>query len=168
MQPKPDEYAAFYAGYVNLVPEEDVLSVLQTQLHTVSEFWRTIPESAATVVHQPYTWNVRQVLDHLTDGERIFGYRLLRIARGDATALPGFDEHFYADASEESAAPLADIADMFAALRQANILLLKNLPEVAWTRMGTMSDTVISVRALAFILAGHVRHHDAILRKRLS
>ena len=120
------------------------------------------------MVHQPYTWNVRQVLDHLTYGERIFGYRLLRIARGDATALPGFDEHFYADASEESAAPLADIADMFAALRQANILLLKNLPEVAWTRMGTMSDTVISVRALAFILAGHVRHHDAILRKRLS
>ena len=68
MQPKPDEYAAFYAGYVNLVPEEDVMSVLQTQLQTVSEFWRTIPESAATVVHQPYTWNVRQVFDHLTDG----------------------------------------------------------------------------------------------------
>ena len=168
MQPKPDEYAAFYAGYENLVPEENVISVLQMQWQNATEFWRTIPESAATLVHQPYTWNIRQVLDHLTDGERIFGYRLLRIARGDATALPGFDEHFYASASEESAAPLTDIADMFAALRQANILLLKNLPEAAWSRVGTMSGTVVSVRALAFILAGHVRHHDAILRKRLA
>ena len=101
------------------------------------------------------------------DGERIFGYRLLRIARADLTPLPGFDEHFFAEASEEHPAPLADIIASFDALRRANILLIRNLPEAAWNRVGTMSGSSVTVRALAYILAGHIRHHDAILRHRL-
>lgn len=167
MRPTTDEYASFYAGYVEQVPENDIVQVLESQLAEVVPFWNSIPESEAAIIHQPYSWKIRQVLDHLTDGERIFGYRLLRIARGDQTPLPGFDEHFYAKASEESAAPLSDIVAAFEALRRANILLLKNLAKEAWCRMGVMSDTTISARALAYILAGHVRHHDAILRKRL-
>ncbi|MCA9033761.1 MAG: DinB family protein [Planctomycetaceae bacterium] len=167
MRPTADEYALFYAGYVEQVPENDIVRVLESQLAEVVQLWKSIPESEAAVIHKPYSWKIRQVLDHLTDGERIFGYRLLRIARGDQTPLPGFDEHFYANASEESAARLSDIVGAFEALRRANVLLLKNLPDDAWRRMGTMSETPVSVRALAYILAGHVRHHDAILRKRL-
>lgn len=168
MRPESTEYASFYAGYVNLVPEADILSVLQMQLDDVSQFWRTIPESSASVIHPPYSWKIRQVLDHLVDGERIFGYRLLRIARGDATPLPGFDEHFYAAASEEQPSPLSDIVESFECLRRANILLIRNLPDAAWDRAGTASGSLITPRALAWILAGHVRHHDVILRKRLD
>ena len=168
MRPEATEYASFYAGYVNLVPETDILAVLQTQLSDVSVFWRSIPESAATLIHPPYSWRIRQVLDHLVDGERIFGYRLLRIARGDMTPLPGFDEHFYAEASEECPSPLSDIVGSFEALRQANVLLIRNLADAAWDRAGTASGSRITARALAWILAGHVRHHDVILQKRLE
>ena len=168
MRPEPTEYASFYAGYVDKVPELEILPVLEAQLQDVVAFWRKIPEGLANVVHAPYTWKVRQVLDHLVDGERIFGYRLLRIARGDTTPLEGFDEDAYALASEEYPAPLCDIVESFETLRRANILLIKNLSEAAWSRLGTSNGTPITVRALAYIMAGHIRHHDAILRKRLA
>ena len=167
MRPAQNEYSDFFAGYINLVPENDVLPVLEQQLVEIPVVWRGITESEATAIHLPYTWKIRQVLDHLVDGERIFGYRLLRIARGDTTPLPGFDEHFFAEASEERPAPLADIIESFESLRRTNILLIRNLPAAAWSRMGIMSGSPTSVRALAFILAGHIRHHDAILRCRL-
>jgi hypothetical protein len=167
MRPAQDEYSDFFAGYISLVPENDVLHVLEQQLVEIPVFWRGISETEATAIHSPYTWKIRQVLDHLVDGERFFGYRLLRIARGDKTPLPGFDEHFFAEASEERPAPLADIIESFESLRRANILLIRNLPDAAWSRIGIMSGSPASARALAFILAGHIRHHDAILRQRL-
>jgi len=167
MRPSQDEYSDFFAGYISLVPENDVLNVLEQQLVEIPAYWHEISESEATAVHSPYTWKIRQVLDHLVDGERIFGYRLLRIARGDTTPLPGFDEDFFAEASEERPAPLADIIESFESLRRANILLIRNLPAAGWSRMGIMSGSPTSARALAFILAGHIRHHDAILRHRL-
>ena len=168
MRPLPDEYAEWYAGYIAKVPEGNILDVLQQQLGEVREFWSKIPESVAAVVHEPYLWNVRQVLCHLTEGERVFGYRILRISRADATPLPGWDENHYAIMSEESPAPLSDCCLEFVGLRQANLCMLRNLSEKAWLRKGTANDHQISVRALAYILAGHIRHHDAILRKRLG
>jgi hypothetical protein len=168
MRPEPTEYARFYSGYVSLVTETDIRKVLIEQSEEVGAFWSSIPEELASVVHEPYRWKVRQVLEHLVDGERIFGYRLLRILRGDATPLPGFDEHFYADASEEFPRKLEMITESFISLRRANILQIENLPEIALKRIGTASGSLISVGALAFILAGHVRHHDAVLRKRLA
>lgn len=102
------------------------------------------------------------------DGERIFGYRLLRIARGDLTPLPEFDEHFFAEASEEHPAPLTDITASFDALRRANILLIRNLPEAAWNRVGTMSGSSVTLSDIASILASHSHSHDAVFRQRLS
>lgn len=168
MRPEPSEYAPFYSGYVSLVQETDILKVLVDQSLEVGAFWRSIPEELATVVHEPYRWKVRQVMEHLVDGERIFGYRLLRILRGDKTPLPGFDQHQYADACEEFPRKIATIAESFVALRLANVLQLENLPETALARTGTASGSLVSVRALAFILAGHVRHHQAVLCKRLA
>lgn len=167
-RPEPSEYDSFYAGYIAKVPDGDVIQILDQQLHDVVQFWRSIPPSAASVIHPPYRWNVRQVLDHLVDGERVFGYRLFRISRGDETPLPGYDEHFYAQASEEQPAPLADIVESFEMLRRANLNLIRNLPESAWNRAGTSNNSRITARALIFILAGHVYHHDAILRQRLE
>lgn len=168
MRPDSTEFAPFYAGYVSLVSESNIEDALREQVAAIEAFWRSIPEDVASVVHEPYRWKVRQVLEHLVDGERIFGYRLLRILRGDTTPLPGFDEHFYADASEEYPRTLKAITDSMVALRQANILQLENLPESAMKRTGIASGSPVSVRALAYILVGHVRHHDAVLRKRLG
>lgn len=167
-RPDASEYGEFYAGYVAKVPAGDVIQILDHQLRDVLEFWRSIPESSASLVHPPYTWNVRQVLDHLVDGERVFGYRLFRISRGDETPLAGYDENSYAQASEEHPAPLASIVESFEMLRRANMNLIRNLPEAAWNRTGTTNNCRITTRALIFILAGHVFHHDVILRKRLA
>ncbi len=162
------DYSPQAAGYVALVPEEDVLQVLQDQLDNTVAWWRTFPQSAAHTVHPPYSWELRQVLHHIADAERIFGYRLLRFSRGDQTPLQGFDENPYADTTLELNCSLADIVTEFACLRQANLIVLRSLPHSAWERWGTASDARVTVRGLAYILAGHVRHHDAALKKRMS
>jgi hypothetical protein len=166
MRPSPNDYSPQAAGYVALVPEDDILRVLQDQLDTTVAWWRTFPESAAHTVHPPYTWELRQAMHHLADAERIFGYRLLRIARGDQTPLPGFEENSYADTTLELDCSLADIVAEFACLRQANLIVLRSLPPAAWERWGTASDARVTVRGLAYIMAGHVRHHDLAIRKR--
>jgi len=168
MRPSPNDYSLQAAGYVGLVPEEDILPVLQDQLDKTVAWWRTFPESAARTVHPPYTWELRQALHHIADAERIFGYRLLRIARGDQTPIQGFDENPYADTTLELICSLADIVTEFACLRQANLIGLRSLPPAAWDRWGTASNVRVTVRGLAYILAGHVRHHDAALRKRMT
>lgn len=167
MRPASADYPQPFAGYVSLVPEEEIVPVLQDQLDTTVSWWRTFPEPAARTVHPPYTWELRQVLHHIADAERIFGYRMLRIARGDQTPLEGFDENSYADTTLELDCSLADVITEFANLRQANLIALKSLPQPAWNRRGTSSGARITVRGLAYILVGHVRHHERALRKRM-
>lgn len=167
MRPQPIDYSPQAAGYIALVPEAEILPVLQDQLDTTAAWWRTFPEAAARTVHPPYTWELRQAMHHIADAERIFGYRLLRIARGDQTPLQGFAENPYADATLELNCSLSDIITEFICLRQANLIALRGLPPAAWDRSGTASDARVTVRGLAYILAGHVRHHDAALRKRM-
>lgn len=167
MRPSPTDYSPQAAGYVALVPEADILPVLQEQLDKDVAWWRTFPESASHTVHPPYTWELRQAMHHIADAERIFGYRLLRIARGDQTPLPGFEENPFAVTTLELKCSLSDIVTEFACLRQANLVALRSLPANAWDRWGTASGARVTVRGLAYILAGHVRHHDAALRKRM-
>ncbi len=168
MRPAPNDYSPQAAGYVALVPEEEILPVLQEQLDASVAWWRKFPESAAHTVHPPYTWELRQALHHIADAERIFGYRMLRIARGDQTPLHGFSEDPYADMTLELTCSLADIITEFACLRQSNLIVLRSLPAAAWERWGTASDARVTVRGLAYILAGHVRHHEAALRIRMQ
>src|SRR5687768_3417258 len=99
-RPDPSEHAPFYGSYVELVPEEDVLGAMESQLGEVLSLLCKVPEAEAIVLHPPYTWTIKQVLGHLIDGERIFAYRALRFARGDATELPGFEENDYAREGE--------------------------------------------------------------------
>lgn len=167
-RPDSTEFHPYYAGYVAAVPDGEIIGILIQQLHDCLTFWRQIPESQAATIHAPYQWKVRQVLDHLVDGERVFGYRLFRIARGDQTPLPGYDEHLFAAASEERPSPLTDIIDSFEGLRRANLNLVRNLPDSAWNRAGTTNNSHITARALVYILAGHIFHHDVILRQRLG
>ncbi len=167
-RPTASEYAAFYANYVALVTEHDVLDVLESQADEVDGLLRSIPESQATVLHAPYTWTIKQVVGHLIDGERVFAYRALRLARSDSTQLPGFDENHFATAGEFDRLTLTQLADEFAAVRRSTLLLLRHIPETAWTRGGVASGSHVTVRALAFIMAGHVRHHLKIVRRRVG
>ncbi len=166
-RPSSSEYAAGNAEYVALVPEDDIVKTLEEQLAEVLALLRPVPEEQGNVRHPPYTWSVKEVVGHLTDSERIFGCRALRFARGDTTPLPGFDENDYARTADSDRCRLADLVAEFEAVRRSHLWLLRHLPEAAWTRSGEANGNVVSVRALAYIMAGHVRHHVAILRRRL-
>lgn len=168
MLTKPDasEYATFYGGYISKVPEGDVLGLLAEQEGRL----RRLPSSCTPdqEVHRyaPEKWSVREVVGHLLDGERIFGYRAFRIGRGDQTPLPGFDEGLYVANSDYHSRPLASLADELAAIRATNLTLFRHLPDEAWPRIGTANGQPVSVRALAFIMAGHTNHHFGILVER--
>jgi hypothetical protein len=168
--PRPDstEHAPYYAKYLALVPEEDILTALRKELERTLALLRGVSEEVALVRHPPYTWSIKEVVGHLTDSERVFGYRALRIARGDATPLPGFDENAYARIAEFDRYPLSDLAAEFAAVRRSHFWLFGNLSEAAWARRGVANHNEVSVRALAYILVGHERHHMGIVRKRLA
>jgi hypothetical protein len=167
-RPDSADYAPDHGKYVSLVPEDDVLAALKSQLAETLALLRGAPESEANRRHPPYTWSIKEVVGHLTDCERVFGYRALRFARGDATPLPGFDENAYARAAESDRRTLADLAAEFEAVRRSHLALFGSLSEAAWDRKGIANDSEVTVRAIAYILVGHERHHTAILRRRLS
>lgn len=167
-RPKQGEYAEYYAKYVNMVSEGDIVEILRLQGKELADFLRAVNEPQGNIVHPPYAWTIKQVVNHIIDGERIFAYRLLRIARGDKTPLPGFDENEYAKTAKVENVKLSDLAHEFDTVRAATLSLLRNLPSHAWTNTGTANDKSVSVRALAWIMAGHLQHHLAIMRKRLD
>jgi hypothetical protein len=129
---------------------------------------RGVTEVQANTRHAPYTWSIKEVVGHLTDAERIFGYRALRIARHDPTLLSGFDENDYVRNATFDACPLSELATEFELVRRSHLCFFRHLKSEAWLRSGVANGNTVSVRALAYIIAGHERHHVAILRKRLS
>ena len=165
-RPGETEFAPFYAGYVSLVPEGEVLGVLESQPGEVARLAASVPLVRETHRYAPGKWSLREVFGHITDGERVFGYRSFCISRGETASLPGFDENEYIKTSGFDQRPLADLARDFAAIREANLTVLRRLPEKDWDRTGTAFAKLVSVRALAYIMAGHVRHHLGILRDR--
>jgi hypothetical protein len=167
-RPDPSEFAPFYGTYVSLVPEDDILPAMRSDLAEAVSFLSGVAESEACLRHPPYTWSVKEVVGHLTDSERVFGYRALRFARGDSTPLPGFDENAYARAAEFDRQPLTDLVTEFEALRRSHLSFFGQLSDSAWTRSGTANGADVTVRALAYIIVGHERHHVAVLRHRLS
>jgi uncharacterized damage-inducible protein DinB len=164
--PAPDEFASFYAGYVALAEGRDLPAELQTQLDEVLEALRPLPEEKGRFRYAEGKWSIQEVVGHLCDAERVFAYRLLRIGRGDATPLPGYDEDEFVAAANFDARTLKDLMMEFAALRRATVLLAEGLPSAAWANRGLANDQVVSARALAHILFGHTAHHLGVLRER--
>jgi hypothetical protein len=165
--PAADEYAAFYAGYISLVPRgEDIVAILARQREETLGRFASVTEGRGAHRYAPGKWSVKEVVVHLSDAERIMAYRALRVARGDATPLPGFDENAYAPLSGADAQPLAALVTEWGQVRQATVSLFRHLPAEAWTRRGTANGAPISVRALAWIIAGHERHHLGTLAER--
>jgi MOSC domain-containing protein YiiM len=168
-RPGPDEYGEFYARYVARVPEgTDLVALLAAQRDATSALLAAIPEARSHYRYAPGKWSIKEVIGHLSDVERIMAYRALRIARGDATPLPGFDEDAYVPYARSDDRTVGELIEEWVAARQASIALLRNLPADAWTRRGTASNKPVSVRALAFIIAGHEQHHLETLRVRYA
>jgi len=165
-RPLEGEYDTFYAGYLALVTEADLLSVLAAQPEELQSLVKRIPPDRETHRYGDGKWSIREVLGHVTDVERVFGYRALCISRLDETALPGFDENAYVASSSYAEAPLRGFPAEFASLRAGNLAMLRRLETARWQQVGDANGSAVSVRALAFIMAGHFRHHVGILRDR--
>lgn len=168
MIPRPDasEFLPYYGKYIDRVPDGDLLQTLRTQLDDTLSLVRGLDESRGGHRYAPGKWTIREVLAHVIDAERIFAYRALRIARGDATPLPSFDENAYAENAGAESRTLADLAEELEHVRLGNLVLFRTLDDAAWTRTGTASGGTVSVRALAWIIAGHELHHVNLLRER--
>lgn len=162
--PSATEYAARYGKYVSLVPPGDILDTLKQQLGDTLALLRSIPETQGGARYAPGKWSIKELVGHITDTERIFGYRALRFARNDQTALPGFEQNDYVNSAAFDECSLTDLAAEFGFIRQSNISLFRQLKPEAWERTGIASESLVSVRALAYIIAGHEIHHTNILR----
>jgi DinB superfamily len=167
-RPAAAEYAADVARYIELVPEGDIVDVLQKQLSEISSLLGALTEQQANAVHPPYAWTIKQVIGHMIDAERVFGYRALRFARNDPQPLPGFDEGPYMENANFGVYRIGELTAEFENLRRSHISFFRHLEDKAWGCSGVANNTPVSVRALAYIIAGHAQHHLLILRKRLS
>lgn len=166
LRPSPSEYAPFYHGYVQSVPEGDVIHYLSEQLSEVEALFGQLPNDRASVRYAPDKWSVKEVLGHLSDVERVMSYRLLRIARGDATPLAGFDQNELVSGADFDRQPLRDLLGDFHAVRASTLTLVRGLDESAWSRTGVVSSVPITARSFAYIMAGHIVHHLRVLRER--
>ncbi len=165
-RPEPNEAAPYYSRYIDLVTSDDIVSVLESQLQETITFCATISEEQSLKRYQPGKWSMRQLLNHVNDGERIFLFRALWFARGFATPLPGYDQDEGVAAAGADEISWGQLVEEFRSIRLSSLALFKSLPDEAWQRSGVANDSPATVRALAYILAGHVSHHLAILKDR--
>jgi hypothetical protein len=167
-RPQPDEYAPYYERYISLVKDNDndILATLDEQRRQTMLLLCGRDEDDGDYRYAPDKWSAKEVLGHVCDTERVFAYRALRISRADATPLEGFEQDDYVRNGPFARCPLSDLVEDFIAVRRATLSLLRNLDEPAWKRRGIANKNAVSVRALAYIIAGHELHHRAILQEK--
>ena len=166
--PDPSEYAPAHAAYVALVEENDILSAMEQQSSATQKLLAALDETRAGFRYRDDKWSIKEVIGHVADAERIIGYRALAVARGETQPLPGFDENEYVRNANFDEWRVGDLAEQYALVRRANIVLFKNLQAEAWERRGTANGQSVSVRGLVYVIVGHERHHLGILRERYN
>ena len=165
-KPATHEFNEYYGNYISQVTETDLIGVLDRQIDEVASLFGSLDETRGTHAYAEGKWTIKELLSHVIDGERMFAYRTLRISRGDETPIEGFEQDGYIENSHANTRSFEDLISEFTELRRANLRQLRNFDETDWLRMGTASGFPFSVRALGYIMAGHVRHHLAIVRER--
>jgi hypothetical protein len=165
-RPVAGEYDPYFDGYIARVTETDILAVLASQKKEFIGLISGVGEERGGYRYAEGKWSIRQVIGHVIDAERVFGYRAVCIARGDQTPLPSFDEGPYAAAAGSDGVPLAELVGEFRSLRESHEMMFKHLPREAWTRKGNSAGSPTTPRAIAFIIAGHARHHASVLAER--
>lgn len=166
IRPNPADYAPFYEKYIDLVPPGDLLATLNLQVPNWKAMLGSLNGPQSEFRYESGKWSVKEALGHVSDTERIFGYRTLRIARGDQTPLAGFEQEDYVKEGNYAARTLTDLLDEFTIVRASTIALLRSLSAEAWTRRGNANQKEVTVCALGFIIAGHAEHHRVILEQR--
>ncbi|HVT05064.1 MAG TPA: DinB family protein [Thermoanaerobaculia bacterium] len=165
-RPDPSEYAPYYETYVSLIKSDDIESVLRAQLTDMKSLIGSAVGDKETFRYAPEKWSVRQLVGHVTDSERIFGYRALALGRGETAALPAFDETLYMANSPFAGITLTEIWSELESLRQANILMVHKFRPEDWARVGVANNNRASTRAITYVLAGHAQHHMNVLKER--
>ncbi len=163
-RPTQSEYAPYYEAYISQVNENDILPVLRSQMDELDVLLGRVEPAQETFRYAEGKWSIRELVGHLIDGERVFGYRVFCIARGEQQNLPGFDQNDYMSTAPYDRIELEDLLSELRLIRLGNIAMLRTLDEEAWSRTGTANDNQVTVRALTFIMAGHLRHHMGVLR----
>jgi hypothetical protein len=164
--PKPDEYGAYYQGYMNMAKGKDVVKALSEQVQEVRNYFKDKNEAQSEKAYAPGKWTPKELLGHIIDTDRIMAFRALCICRGEQAALPGFDQDSYMAAVNFNKIPLEDLLDDFELERKSLLSMIRLLPEAAFYRKGIANDTTISVSALLHIIVGHTAHHLQILNDR--
>jgi uncharacterized damage-inducible protein DinB len=165
-RPGPTEHAPYYGRYISLVPDGPIVQTLRAQVASTAALLAAVPADREEYRYGAGKWSVKEVVGHLADAERVFAYRALRIGRADETPLASFDENRYVPEGRFGTRRLASLAQEFRAVREATVQLLDGLDDLAFSRSGTAAELAVSVRAIAWIIAGHERHHAAILKER--
>ena len=162
--PKPSEYDPYYGRYISLVERGDILRAMEQQLSETTAVLSQLTGQQGAYRYAPDKWSVKEMLGHLIDSERIFTYRALRVARGDKTPIEGFEQDDYVPYGRFDQRALATLVEEFASVRQSSLFLFKHLDIEAWMRRGIASRKEISVRALAYVIAGHELHHRRMIK----
>lgn len=165
-RPETNEYVPYFGRYIALVPEGDILTILNQQIEPTLTLLRGISETQSLTRYAPDKWSLKEALGHVCDNERIMSYRALCIGRGDQTPIPGYDQDDYVKAANFDGCSWLDLIAEFQAIRATTIALFRSFETAATERLGTANNATISVRALAYIIAGHERHHMNIVRER--
>lgn len=165
-RPQSNEYPSAYAPYLEAAPEGEGSALLQAQMDEVAALFGGVTEAQGTYRYAPGKWSLKDLLQHLTDAERIFAYRCLRIGRGDVTPLAGFDENAYADAAKADLCSMADLLTDWRAARTATLSLCRTLSDEAWDCQGISNGRELTARCIPFICLGHTAHHLAVIRER--
>ena len=165
-RPENTEYAESYEGYVSKVPAGNIVGMLTQQLTETLALIGSIPDGRHDWRYAEGKWSVKELIGHVIDSERIFAYRALRFGRGDRTELPGYEQDDYVNGAKFSERSLSDLAEEYEHVRRSTISLFSSLDEEAWSRRGSANNNEVSVLALAYIIAGHERHHIEILKTR--
>jgi len=165
-RPGSDEYDPYFDTYISKVPEQDLHELLASQIEGTCAMLGKVPESEADCAYAPGKWTIKEVAGHIVDTERIMAYRLLRVARGDTTPLPGFEQDDYIRDGNFQERTLASLIKEFRLVRTSTCALLQGLNGAALARRGSANGKTVSARALAYIIAGHERHHVGILQQR--
>jgi uncharacterized damage-inducible protein DinB len=165
-RPQPTEAAEYYSRYIDLITSDDIVPVFENQMSEMLQFLSGISEEQSLHSYAPGKWTIREVLNHVNDGERVFAARAFWFARGFTDALPSFEQDIAVQAAQANNTSWADLVEEFKIVRLGTISFFKSMPEEAWDRTGIASDNPVSVRALAYIIAGHVAHHIGVLREK--
>ncbi len=167
-RPAPTDHDPYFSRYIDLVPEEDILEAMEKQSAQTQKLFAGIDESRGDYRYAPEKWSVKEVVGHIEDAERVFAYRALTFARGGTTPLPGFDEKEWMVTAPFASSTLKHRAESLALVRRTTLELFRDFADEAWDRGGISNDHGITVRAIAYIIVGHERHHLKVLRERYA